>query len=90
MSTPDLTAGWSLGLPPWGGMPVITDSSLTVPNPNPEARFPRALRSKKRRVRRKWLRRYPAGVVPDRNVYRVGGMLLAHPMMVRYIEEVLR
>ncbi len=54
-------------------------------------RRPRLPKTKNRRIRRKWQKRYPQGAwVPDDKVYMVMGMMVMHPRTFERLNKELK
>lgn len=62
--------------PPFAGVQIIEDIHCTE-----TLRFPRLPKSRKRRIRDKWRKKYPQfRTVPARHMYRMGDTFLMHPV----------
>lgn len=66
---------------PQGGIAIILNESLTE-----DTRIP-ARRNKKRRIQKKWLKRYGYRKAPDKNIYYTGDKLIMHPETFRIFSE---
>jgi len=73
-----------LGLLPYGGLQFVEQPWLSI---NEQVKFPR---SKRKRIRKKW-RKNPKywRKRPDPSVYRMGNMIVGHPIMIRRIKREL-
>ena len=61
---------------PFAGVQVIEDIHCTE-----SLRFPRLPKSRKRRIRDKWRKKYPQyRTIPARHIYRIGDLFVMHPV----------
>lgn len=61
--------------------PIVENRNLTEWQPGP---LPR---SKKKRIRKKWRRKYPGRNVPDPRVIVLGDRFVAHPEIIEAMKE---
>lgn len=80
METDDKTFEWKPAMAyvgqPFAGVQIIEDIHCTE-----TLRFPRLPKSRKRRIRDKWRKKYPQfRTVPARHMYRMGDTFIMHPV----------
>ena len=66
----------------FGGLKLVCDPHLTE-----WVRRPILPKTKRKRIRRKWMRKYPQGAaIPKEVVYQMGDTLIVHPAIAAQLQ----